>query len=212
MNKFKKFFLLSALILIGVLVFKSNGLTTPFPNPDPSSLGNDLDDPGVFMYSDPVITVEVFDLGEADTGVGNTFGFFFEDNPTNIFTIFDPLDTNSQLAVIDFTAGIVFDTEDDAVQDTFTGSGNIGFFLTPDPAYGLGTLYTIPSLNQGGEDLAATFPILGSDDYYIIGFYYNDVPFGLELCMGVTPVPEPCTFLLFILSLIGFVGFRKQFM
>lgn len=238
--KMKRFYLFLVIAVMGAFVFAGNVSAVSLPNPNPALFGDDLDDSGIFVPSASVVSLEIFDLGPFAGIGGAEFGFFFEgadvSNPANLITIFDPLDQDPdpggigsilQIAFIDFSAGTVIDFDDGStpsIQDTFvTSTANIGFWLLPDPLLGIPTLFTVPSLNAGGVDVAATFPILGLPGNGFL-FAFEDptglIPLGTPLTfefvagIGITPVPEPATFILFGSGLVGLVLYgygRKRF-
>lgn len=217
--KMKKLCPFLVIAVIGVLVFAGKVNAVPFANPDPTRFGDDLDGSGIFMPSNTVFSIESFDIG------GNTFGFFFENDITNLITIFDPTDQFDpndpvplpQVAQIDFSTGQVLDLDAGNTQDTFTPSlGNIGFFLDLNPILSAPTLFTVPSLNPGGLDVAGTFPLLGNPDAFLLGFFNGpNIPvLAFELVDGVTPVvPEPSTLILLGSGLVGLTlyGRKKRF-
>lgn len=201
--------ILSVFTSVAVLAGATPGYAVSFTNPNPAVFGDDLEDSGVFTPSPTgVLTVEIFDLAGA-LGVGSTFGFFLEGNPSELIPIFDPSDQDPdpggpgsvpQVAAVDFSLGLVFDLDDaSSVQSSFSGTGDIGFFLDPVPDDpGIPTLFTVPSLNPLGVDVAGTFPVLGApEDDFLITFAVqeegssNVLPLAFELVGGITPVPQP---------------------
>jgi hypothetical protein len=246
-SKMKKVIYTLTVLLAGVLLFSltvnANPYPTPDPFPDPTGIttnmwtfGADLDDPGLFMHSSQVVTIELLDLGDlsliAGAGVvGTSFGFYFEGadvtNPANIHNIFDVSDLTAypyapvtQSAAIDFNLGKVTDLDDGflSVQSSFSGSGNIGFAITPDPSLGIPTLFTEALLNPGGIDVAGTFPIMGTFlvDPYLLTFNLTNPTtsesfvFAAHVAAGVTPVPEPGTLILLSGGLAGLGFFRGR--
>ncbi len=220
-----KFCLSLAIALIGSVGLAANSDAIPFPNPAPTTFADDLDDLGIFFPSDLVVTFEIFDLGAlAPAFAGNTFGFFFVTDPANLITIFDPLDQDpdpstpddKQIGVVNFLTGTVIDWDELTVQDTFSGIGNIGFFLTPDASFGLPTLFTVPSLNPLGLDFSGTFPRLGVPENFLLSFAVQNqltgqpINLGFEFVAGISPVSEPATLILLASGLLGFARFRRK--
>jgi hypothetical protein len=161
-------------LLLSFLLTPGIATAIPFPNPDPTQVGDDLDDSGIFFHDPQVISLEIIDVGPLLGGGGAEFGFFFAgsdvSNPANLFTIFETTDQDpdpggpgsvTQLAIIDFPNGNVIDGDEGVIQNSFAGSGNIGFYLTPDPAFNIAygipaTLFTDPTLNPGGVEFGST--------------------------------------------------------
>lgn len=179
-------------------------------NPLPSDFGPD-DGTELFHPMSDVLSVEFFDL-VGSLGGPSTFGFFFEFAPANLIPIFEPSDQGgTQAALIDFANGVVFDVDEGGtVQSTFTGNGNIGFFLSLEPDAPI-VLFTVSAFNAG-LDLAATFPSFASSDTYLLGFELPPLPtssdqtgqtIAYELVSGTKPVPEPGTAFLIGLLLAG---------
>ena len=207
---------------IGLIVFPGNAASIPFANPDPTLVADDIDGLGYFIPSDSIVTIEIVDRAELLGYPGSEFGFFFQGtdvtDTSNLITLFDTSDVSGDVAYIDFPNGNVYDYDDGStIQDTFIGTGNIGFYLTIDSAlstyYGISTtIFSDPLLN-GGVDLAGTFPILDSDTFALVFFDSsgNDI-LGAHAISGVTPVPEPASLMLFGSGILGLVAFRKKIM
>jgi hypothetical protein len=216
-----------SVIIVGILAFAGSVFAVTIPNPDTINFGDDLGDSGIFGHPDLSFAVEVHDL----VG-GGVFGFFFEGadvtDANNLFPIFDSDDNGPdvQMSFIDFIQGHVVDLDEGIIQDEYTGTGRIGFFLNP--AYpGFDTIFTVPSLNTGGGDFVATFPVIGDifgpidsqflDNDYLLVFAIEDigtgdiVPIAVNFIAGVVPVvvPEPSTLILFG-SCLACLGFYKR--
>lgn len=209
------------LLIVIVVICVASQAQALIVNPDPTRLYND-DKSQLFYHCDCAAAVEYKDILDSNNLGGSIFGFFFwgDDlsNPDNLVTIFDTNDTiigtDKPNAKIDFINGRVGDMDGPTptLQDTFIPHSNdipIGFFLQfgnqliyPQP------IFTVASLNLGDEDLAATFPVIGDPDRYLIGFEVFDPninnyrTLAFELVNGITPatlsVSEPAT-----LSLVG---------
>jgi len=126
--------------------------------------------------------------------------------PTNI--------APGEVAAVDFSLGAVLDLTSSVVHGTFTpGSSAIGFYYTIDPlnVYGSkATFYSDDSLN-GGVDLFATFPVLGTTDTFLIGVGSTDAIY-FDVSSGLTPttVPEPSAVLLTGLGLVLLAAFMYR--
>lgn len=196
-------------------------------NPDPSTFADD-DGSRYFSPASKVLGVEILDLF-GSLGAGSTFGFYFKNDPSNPVVIFDSSDQSSalppQTAVIDFGLGVVLDIDGGlTIQNIFTGSGPIGFFLginTLVPTIGGLGIATDPLLNINGLDLVSTFPVLANPDAYLLAF---DIPLpqqaplvlGLHAIEGITPatppqtIPEPATLALMALPIAIIWRLRKR--
>jgi len=211
------------LTLLAVFTF-SVGADAVIVNPDPGTYAND-DGTEYFHHANSVLNIELKDaFGEF--GVGSLFGFFFQSDPSTQVTIFGPEDQDPdpggagsilQSATIDFLSGTVTDNDEGSVQDTFSGSGNVAFFLTLDPNSVNDnvpdlTLYTVAALNPGGADSSATFHLLADPSTYLIGFEEtgSSTLLGYNFVQGVTPVPEPSTLLLVGSGLLGVMAVRRR--
>lgn len=144
--------LFSMILSVAVIVFAIAGNVSAviIPNPRVGFLDEDLNDSGYFVHTDRAIAIEIVDPIDTSAHGGVIFGFFFEGvdvtDPSKLITIFDSDDKGPvrQTVVIDFTENRVVDSDDGGVlQSAFTGSGRIGFFLDPGPAFD--TIFTVPS-------------------------------------------------------------------
>jgi len=241
----KKIMYLFSVIALCMMLFAGNASAVPFPTPDPIpdptnpantwTFGADVDDSGIFRHSSQIFTIELLDLGDLSLlsgggAVGNSIGFYFEGanvaDLSNLHGIFDisditayPVGPISQAAIVDFNQGKVFDVDDGlSVQSSFSGSGNIGFAILPDPTLGIPILFTEPFLNPGGVDISGTFPLMGSSlpDPYLFTFNLinpltlQPTTFAAQVAAGVTPIPEPGTLLLVSSGLASILFYRKK--
>lgn len=181
----------------------TNASALPFPNPDPGTLADDIDGTGYFSTGAlGSLSFELFDLGDSNA----IFGFFDRDTPASQVPIFEAADLAGEAAIIDFTAGFVFDVEDDAIQSLFAPVDEIGFYLD---FVGF-TLYSDPTLNLGSTDLMGAFAST-SDDFLSLLFFDGpaDNPQRSllswhvisDLTASTGEVPTPATSLLTMLGL-----------
>ncbi len=207
--------LLSTSILVLFTCVTFNASATPLTNPKPTDLLEDLDGSGYFTPAVGILAIEVLDIFESFALPGSSFGFFFEgadvNNSANLFTIFSSTDVSNDQAVIDFTTGFVFDIEEATIESSFTGSGNIGFFLTLNALGGF-NLFSDSSLNSG-VDWFGAFPFIAAPENLAL-FFQGATPtdlLSLHVVSGLTsvPVPEPASAFLLLLGLIGFARTRK---
>ena len=180
-----------------------NASALPFPNPDPGTLADDIDGSGYFSTGAlGSLSLELFDLGDSSA----IFGFYDRDTPASQVPIFEATDLTGAAAIIDFTAGFVFDVEDDAIQSLFAPVDEVGFYLD----FAGFTLYSDPTLNLGNTDLMAAFAST-SDDFLSLLFFDGpaDNPQRSllswhvisDLTASTGEVPTPATSLLTILGL-----------
>ncbi|MCB1704812.1 MAG: hypothetical protein KDI17_08110 [Halioglobus sp.] len=167
---------------------------TPFPNPDPGSLLDDLDGSGYFTPGNTgSLSIELFDLGDSVA----SFGFFAQGTPGTLVPIFEAGDLSGQSAIIDFSIGYVFDPEDNAIQSLFPATSTIGFYLD----FAGFILYSDPTLNLGGLDIMGAYPSI-NDDFTSLLFFDGpaDDPqrtlLSWHVISDVSPVPVPGTALL----------------
>ena len=212
--------LLISFLMLMVLPLDSRAAL--IPNPDPASLADDIQGSGYFTHSDQVYVQEFLDVGPMLGLQSSEFGFFFErtdiNDPINLIPIFDASDIGSQnrAALVDFATGNVYDLDQGGVlQNTFTGTGNIGFYFSLDPSSGVPTLFSDPVLNSN-VDVVGTYPLLNqpSNDF-LIAFQYPDGTGGYDSLLfegvsGISPVPLPGTLLLFCSGLVGFAWYSRK--
>ncbi len=134
-------------------MFAQAAAAIPFPNPAPGTIDPDIDGTGYFQPSTTILGIEIHDGGDTVF----EFGFFEKGNSGTLVPIFEASDTVDSQAYIDFLLGIVFDVDEDAIQNTFTPLANtIGFYLSlPNVAT---VLFSDPTLNPGGIDYSGAYP------------------------------------------------------
>ncbi|MCB1843846.1 MAG: hypothetical protein KDI09_12860 [Halioglobus sp.] len=197
--------------ICALALFTANALALPFPNPDPGNVGDDIDGTGYFSVgSAGSLTFELFDLGDSNA----IFGFYDRDTPATLVPIFEAADATGSAAIIDFTAGYVFDVEDNAIQSLFAPVDVLGFYLD----FAGFMLYSDPSLNLGGADIMGAFSSI-SDDYLSLLFF--DAPadnpnrslLSWHVISDLAPVsadvPAPATGALTLLALAMLVHWRR---
>ena len=214
--------LLSSFLMLMVLPIKSRAAL--IPNPFPASLADDIQGSGYFTHADQIYIQEQFDVGPTIGAFiqGSEFGFFFAGSditdPINLVQIFDSSDIGRQkrLARVDFATGNVYDLDEgDVIQNTFTGSGDIGFYFKLDPTLGVPTLYSDPFLNIDG-DVVGAYPTLDPPaNEFLIAFQYPDGSGGYDSLLfegvsGIEPVPLPGTLLLFCSGLAGVTWYSQK--
>ena len=212
--------LLGSFLMLVVLPIKSRA--DLIPNPDPATWADDIQGSGYFAHADQVFFEEILDVGPALNLQGSEFGFFFAGtditDPINLIPIFDASDIGNQnrLAQVDFVAGNVYDLDEgNVIQNTFTGTGNIGFYFSLDPLSGVPTLFSDPFLNSDG-DVVGTYPTLDPPaNEFLIAFQYPDGTGGYDSLLfegvtGIEPVPLPGTLLLFCSGLAGVAWYSQK--
>ncbi len=196
--------------------FCLNAIALPLTNPSPASLLGDIDGSGYFKPLDTILAIEVHDLFETFLVEGSSFGFFFEGtdvtDSSNLFPIFNSDDTSSDQAVVNFLTGVVYDVENAAIETFFTGSDNIGFYLTLNAVPGDPSIFSDPSLNYGA-DWFGMFPFIADPNLAMLAFENpaTGEVLGLDIISGLEPVSvsEPASVLLIFAGLIGLASTRK---
>lgn len=203
-----------------LLVYLFIGMTsTAFATPLPSLLPGFKDDVGTdyFIPNDFSVGVELIDPLEPLT----SFGFFFMGNPGSTISIFDSGDLSggvaaSQVALIDFVNGIVYDMDispgTPTPELTFAPTlADIGFYLV----LGGTTIYSDPALN-GGIDLFSAWqnevdPTLWGLAFEGIGADGSKTLINVSLVGGITSAPEPSVMLLVALGgILMLVSSRRR--
>ncbi|MCP5125163.1 MAG: hypothetical protein H6973_05865 [Gammaproteobacteria bacterium] len=210
MNQLKMLFLPLAL-LCGLVAVSMAPMAnaTPFANPDPTTLLDDIDGSGYFI-PEPGGSLGI-KLSDIASGPGSIFGFFFQgsdiSDPANLIVLFDETDAVNDIVLVDFAVGFSYDHEDSVVQSTFTPMSGvpIGFFFQVPT---LPPLFSDASLNSG-FDVMGAFPALGQPTTYALLF---DAPgigvLGLDVVTGIRAVPTPGVAALLVTGLMPLAWLR----
>ena len=189
-----------------LMLVASTAAATPYPNPDPGSLLDDLDDSGYFSTgSIGSLSLELFDLGDSVA----SFGFFSQGAPGTLIPIFEAGDLTSEAAIIDFSIGYVFDNEDSVIQSLFAATPTVGFYLD----FAGFLLYSDPTLNIGGIDIMGAFPSVNGE---FLSLLFFDGPaddpqrtlLSWHVISDVSAVPVPAPWLLMMAG-IGLLAARR---
>ena len=177
--------------------------------------GDFADDDGTELWypENQVSSFKAFE-NPAVTGLAS-FGFYFSTDPNTLITIFGPEDQAlTSEAVIDFTAGTVWDVDDAVTQSTFTNLGtSIGFWFELDDPSPL-RIFTQKSLTNG-FDYAYSLPSLSDSSKYAITFFITeggDTPIAVDVFAGITPVPLPAALPIMMTGLagLGLIGLTRH--
>jgi hypothetical protein len=205
---------LSLLVLLTVLsMFAVAPAEAVITNPAPGLFGDD-DGGALFLPMENVLSAEIFDLG--GLVADSEFGFFFANSSETLIPIFEVGDQRppQQWARIDFGAGEVWDGDENVLQNTFSGSGLIGFYLlvTNLPGGEDFLAFSVPSMNPDGLDLFASFPSLFVETGYLFGFESPEVrvPVSFNVAVGLQKAPVPATPLLMLAGLAALVAARRK--
>ena len=189
---------------LGFVLFTHAAAATPFANPLPAVLLDDLDGTGYFDTTGVAsVAIEVFDLGDTIS----EFGFYEQGSPGTLIPIFEAADLSGEAAIVDFAGGFVIDFEMGLIQNMFAApTSPIGFYFSiPNQD----TLFSDPTLNPAGLDFTAAHPSIAGDSTDIL-FWTPDVPgippptlLSWHRILGVTgvPVPTPSSIALLMLGL-----------
>ncbi|MDT0593756.1 hypothetical protein [Glaciecola petra] len=183
-------------------------------NPDPSTLADDIDGTGYFAADNILFSTEILDIGEAILNNGNIFGFYFEGSDVldanNRHVIFGSDDGDNSEAVVNFANGIVVDVDQGVVQNSFSGTGNIGFFVQLS-AFGNGLLFSDASLNAGNIDYFGAFERNASPGTFALLFADPTNQDLIELVVSGTLAPvDASSPSLFALLMIGMFSILKR--
>ena len=204
----------------GLLAVQAPAEAAPLETPPLLAALVDADvDAAYFRATDGVsLAIELYDFVElvSPNGIGIRFGLYFQDAPETLIPLFDVADAGPSrpLAFANFGNGSVIDLDTFTVQAGFTPSdAPFGFFMQttgPNPL----SLFSDPSLNPGGADFFAAFPLKTLANGFVLDFTSPTLPAnvpGLQLTVmtGIQPVPVPASVVLLGSGLAALVTRRR---
>jgi hypothetical protein len=183
-------------------------------NPDPSIFGED-DGSELFVPLETVLMAEIYDFGGL-LDLPSEFGFFFADNPGTLIPVFESADQRppQQSASINFATGEIWDLDENgglgALQNTFVGSGSIGFYADFRPVAQF-IWYSVAAMNPQG-DLFSSFPVLIEPTGYLLAFESPNLalPVSFHFALGIQQAPIVGTPFLVLTGLAVGAGFHRR--
>ena len=219
-----------AVIILSLLVWTTSSKALPFPSLDPAFYGPDLDGNGLFTVTNLQIDLESLDAPSQFGGSTTEFGFYNSADPSTLVTIFDVVDQNpdpggpgniTPTALIYFDLGVVVDGDDGfGIQSIFTPKPvEIGYYIKLESGFAaaLGIdeiLYSQSSLNSGGIDYFAAFPLLfggavPEGSFAPTFFYFAPDAKPLYVAAAIN-VDEPPVLLMLAMGLAGLAFTRRR--